>query len=77
MEDTHIEGTFFFFLFFVVILYLVALILYFNVIKPFVEARRYIKMEMQRSDSEEYKYWKKELKKLYIHYIPFIGLFIK
>ncbi len=76
MVDTYIENTILIFMAFVLIL-LVIYGFYLNVIRPFTEVREYIKMEMQRSDGKEYFYWKKELKKLYMHYIPFIGLFIK
>lgn len=76
MVDTYIENTILIFMAFVLIL-LVIFGFYLNVIRPFTEVREYIKMEMQRSDGKEYFYWKKELKKLYMHYIPFIGLFIK
>ena len=40
---------------------------------PFKEQRDYIKMEMARSfGEEEYLYWKRELKMLYISNIPII-----
>ncbi len=46
----------------------------FKVIVPFCDDRNYIKMEMQRSyDEGEYRYWKRELKRLYISHIPIIG----
>ena len=47
-----------------------------NIVKPFLKEKRYIKMEMGRSDEEEYEYWKSELKKLYIWHIPLVGPFI-
>ena len=50
--------------------------LFINFFLQFSEARRYIKMEMNRAMSEnEYKRWKKELRKLYLSAIPFIGRF--
>ena len=47
---------------------------YMNIIRPFSEGRRYIKAEMRRAYNEsEYRYWKRELKKLYISQIPIVG----
>jgi len=40
---------------------------------PFTEKRKYIKMEISRTKDEENIFWKKELKKLYICQIPFLG----
>ena len=41
---------------------------------PFKKQRDYIKMEMKRSDEEqEYRYWRNELKKLYLQAIPLVG----
>ena len=45
-----------------------------RIIAPFSQRRAYIKTEMCRAyDKREYRYWKKELKKLYLEQIPFIG----
>lgn len=42
--------------------------------KPFSYSRRYIKLELRRSYNEsERRYWKREMKKLYVSYIPIIG----
>ena len=50
---------------------------YMNIIRPFSEGRRYIKAEMHRAYNEsEYRYWKRELKKLYISQIPILGNYI-
>ena len=50
---------------------------YMNIIRPFSEGRRYIKAEIHRSYNEsEYRYWKRELKKLYISQIPILGKYI-
>lgn len=47
-----------------------------TVIKPFFDERAYIKVEMSRSLSDrEYRYWERQLKKLYIRSIPFVGRF--
>ena len=48
-----------------------------NLYLPFKNKRDYIKMEMSRSDDNEYYYWKRKLKKLYLSYIPIIGRFFK
>ena len=50
---------------------------YMNIIRPFSEGRRYIKAEIHRSYNEsEYRYWKSELKKLYLSLIPIFGKII-
>ena len=71
------EDTFLIFAFVVIIGFFIVLAFYFNVIAPFMKARDYIKMEMQRSDVDEYYYWKRELKRLYISHIPIIGRFFR
>lgn len=55
-----------------------ALILFFafymRIVKPFCEERRYIISQMRGAyDYDEYKYWRRELTKLYIEHIPLIG----
>lgn len=46
-------------------------------IKPFIEARAYVKTELQRTLGEpEYKYWRREMSKLYVELIPLLGKFI-
>ncbi len=49
---------------------------YTKVLKPFLRMRAYIKMEIDRSDEEEYRYWKRQLKRLYVYHIPFVGCLI-
>ena len=71
------EDTFLIFAFVVIIGFFIVLAFYFNVIAPFMKARDYIKMEMQRNDGDEYCYWKSELKRLYISHIPIIGRFFR
>lgn len=53
--------------------------LYYSVILPFIEERKYLKMELRRSryGGEEYHHYKKELKRLYLRFIPLIGRFFK
>ena len=54
--------------FFLILAFFVSLYL------PFKEERDYIKMEMARSfDEEEYLYWKRKLKMLYISKIPIVS----
>lgn len=54
------------------------IVTFINAYLPFKERKDYIKMEIGRSDSErEYRYWKKELKRLYLQSIPIIGRFFK
>ena len=71
------EDTFLIFAFVLIIGFFIVLAFYINVIAPFMKARDYIKMEMQRSDGDEYYYWKSELKRLYISHIPIIGRFFR
>lgn len=52
--------------------------LFVNFFIPFKEERDYIKMEMERSfEEEEYRYWRRELKYLYLRSIPLIGRFFR
>lgn len=60
-----------------VIFLLFVSMLYINIILPFTQARKYIKAEIDRSDGEEYYYWKRELRNLYIEHIPILGWFIR
>ena len=54
----------------------VLLALYFNIVLPFIKDREYVKMEMRRSYSEdEYRFWKRELRRVYLRHIPIIGRF--
>jgi len=68
--------TLFAIIFTVTIILLIILLLYFNVLSPLLKSRKYIKMEMDRSDGREYLFWKRQLKKLYMRHIPFIGRFL-
>lgn len=79
MEHTYTTQDNTLFLIGIVILIFFAIIIFWvTIVIPLAEQRDYIKMEMQRSTSEtEYNYWEKELKKLYLRYIPIIGKFIK
>ena len=61
----------------VVLLFFGAVSFYINVFIPFIEKRKYIKMELENAEDEEYEYWKNELKELYLSYIPFAQWFRK
>ncbi len=67
---------------FFLILIIIALFIFITVfsicsLKPFLEMRNYIKMEMSRSGSEkEYNHWKRKLKRHYVLQIPIIGKYI-
>ena len=50
--------------------------IYMKVWLPFINERRYIKMEIERSIGKKKDYWKKQLKILYLLHIPIIGGFI-
>lgn len=71
------EDAFLLFVFVVIIGSFVVLAFFINVVMPFMKERDYIKMEMQRSDDEEYYYWKRELRRLYLSHIPIIGRFFR
>ena len=63
--------------------FLVVIVIFFVVMMivkiywPFFKRVKYFKMEMKRSDGEEYYYWRSQLRKLYRKYIPFASLFIR
>ena len=57
---------------------LIGVAVWFNSILPFMTERNYIKAEIERSfNDDEYKYWKSELRQLYLSYIPLIGRFFR
>lgn len=62
-------------IFILLLLAILALLFVFivGVLLPFAERRKYIKMEMRRSEGAEYEYWKKKLKRHYIRHIPLVG----
>lgn len=68
----------FLFCVFVILMFILCILgIFLNVIIPFMEARAYIKDEINRSEGEEYYHWKRELKKLYIEHIPIFGWLIR
>lgn len=69
------------FLLYIILLMPIALFLftalYIRTINPFLENRKYIKLEIYRSCSDkERAYWERKLKNLYVSSIPFVGKFI-
>lgn len=60
----------------IMILIVFVVILLLEPIVSLSKERSYIKMEMGRSKGREYKYWKKQLKLLYISHIPILGRII-
>lgn len=62
----------------IIFIFVVYIVFWFTTMEPFINEYKYIKMELGRSyDKERYRYWKKELNKLYLRYIPFIGRFFR
>ena len=62
----------------IIIGFFLLLAFFINIFLMFSEERNYIKMEMSRSlDDEEYRYWKKELRLLYLRSIPIVGMFFR
>ena len=54
------------------IIYVIFLVIYVRGILPFLEERKYIKMEIERADGVGEKlYWESNMKKLYLELIPF------
>ena len=63
-------------IFTVLIILFIFIAFFINSYLPFKDERDYIKAEMERSfEEEEYLYWKRELKMLYIRKIPIIRSF--
>ena len=76
MEENNITGDVGSIILLLFILSVLFLIAWFKSIAPFLSERENIKMEMSRSYSEkEYRYWKRELRRLYLRSIPVIGRF--
>ncbi len=60
----------------IIIALIILIAFYINVWIPFANRRNYIKMEISRTTGEKRKYWKRQLKYLYIDHIPLIGKLI-
>lgn len=60
-----------------IIVAILGILLYANVILPFKSAKAYIKMELSRAFSDEQRrYWKRQLRNLYVERIPIIGPYL-
>ena len=76
--DTLLNDEFILIIFAMIIGAFLIVALFENFFIPFKEERDYIKMEMQRSyEEDEYRYWRRELKYLYLRSIPLIGRFFR
>lgn len=76
--DTLLNDEFLIFIAAIIIGFFIILALVINFFIPFKEERDYIKMEMERSyEEDEYRYWRRELKYLYLRSIPLIGRFFR
>ena len=76
--DTLLNDEFLIFIAAVIIGGFIIIAFFINFFLPFKEERDYIKMEMERSyEEEEYRYWRRELKYLYLRSIPLIGRFFR
>ena len=76
--DTLLNDEFILIIFAMIIGAFLIVALFVNFFIPFKEERDYIKMEMERSyEEDEYRYWRRELKYLYLRSIPLIGRFFR
>lgn len=76
--DTLLNDEFLIFVAAIIIGFFIILALVINFFIPFKEERDYIKMEMERSyEEDEYLYWRRELKYLYLRSIPLLGRFFR
>lgn len=77
MTNQDKNDTFIYILLFAPLVLLLIGVFYTEVLIPFLKKRNYIKREIARAYSKgEYRYWKSELKKLYISLIPIFGKMI-
>lgn len=58
---------------FVLVVLLMFSVYFIYIFHPFLVKHRYIKMELNRTEGSEHRFWKKELKRNYIRLIPFVG----
>ncbi|MBQ8636459.1 MAG: hypothetical protein IJ423_00490 [Clostridia bacterium] len=76
--DTLLNDEFIILLIAMIIASFLIIALFINFYLSFKGERDYIKMEMARSfEEEEYLYWKRELKMLYISKIPIVRYIVK
>ena len=60
-----------------IVLLLIGVRLFFTVIRPFLDTKKYIEVELGRSEGKEYDFWKRELRNHYIRHIPIFGRLIR
>ena len=61
----------------IAVICIVVFSIYIRVVIPFLKERDYIKSEIKRSiTGSDYRHWKRELKRLYLLSVPFIGRFL-
>ncbi len=73
-EYTDADSTIMIVFFIAIAIIIFVYLFYAKLIGPFREKKRYIKIELERAYTErEYLHWKRELKHLYMSYIPIYG----
>lgn len=78
ITDTSTNGDTGFVIIAIFIVFLIFIAFFINSYLPFKEDMDYIKAEMARSHGkEEYLYWKRELKMLYMSKIPIVRSFVR
>ncbi len=55
------------------VILIIAVGIYWKVVLPFMKEREYILTELERAYDDEYNYWERRLKRLYIRSIPLVG----
>ena len=61
--------------FFIIVIF--GALFYANVVLPFKSAKSYIEMELSRAfNDEQRRYWKRQLRNLYVERIPIIGPYL-
>lgn len=76
--DTVLTDEFLIFIAAIIIGFFIIFAFFINFFIPFKEERDYMKKEIERSyGEEEYRYWRRELKYLYLRSIPGIGRFFR
>ena len=75
-ESQEIGGSLFEVLCFIGVLPVILIIavgIYWKVVLPFMKEREYILTELERAYDDEYSYWERRLRRLYIRSIPLVG----
>lgn len=55
------------------VILIIAVGIYWKVVLPFMKEREYILTELERAYDEDYYYWERRLRRLYIRSIPLVG----